>query len=121
MYSPNQAENISEMGYRLDQRVPDAKVAEKGITVYRAFNMFPLDQAERKKYELKACFASEEKFFNSPENTEFEQGFSRCDLEHLSRMWGAAHPPAPSSAVAEGFGPGQTREYIEQKHLAKSV
>jgi hypothetical protein len=33
-------------------------------------------------------------------------------------MWGAAHPPAPSSAVAQGFGPGQTREYIEQTHLA---
>ena len=48
-----------------------------------------------------------------------KRGFMRCDVDHLLRMWGAAHPPAPASAVAQGYGPGQAREYIEEKHRAR--
>ena len=53
MYSPNQAGDISDTGYKLVQTAPDAKVAE---TVYHAFNIFPLDQAEREEYGKKSMF-----------------------------------------------------------------
>ena len=33
-------------------------------------------------------------------------------------MWGAAHPPAPSSAVPLGYKAGESRDYIEEKHGA---
>jgi hypothetical protein len=56
MYSPNQAGDISDTGYKLVQTAPDAKVAERGVTVYHAFNIFPLDQAEREEYGKKSMF-----------------------------------------------------------------
>ena len=118
MYRPNRAENFSDKKFELDQAAPGAEEAERGSTVIHAFNMFPLGRTERENYEATASFTGEEKFFNSPDNREFEAGFIRCDFDHLLRMWGAAHPPAPSSAVAQGFGPGQSREYIEEKHRA---
>ena len=118
MYSPNQAKHIADMAFTLEQTQPDAKIAERGVTVIHAFNIFPLEQVERNQYEDKACFTNEEKFFNSPDNTKFEKGFTKCDLGHLLRIWGAAHPPAHSSAVAKGFKPGQSRLYMEEKHHA---
>ena len=121
MYSPNQAKMISDKRFKLVQAAPDAKVAQGGATVIHAFNMFPLDQAERGKYEETACFANEERFFNSPDDAEFEAGFSQCHLHHLMLMCAAGHRPAPASAVAQGFERGQTREYIEQKHRAMSA
>jgi hypothetical protein len=117
MYSPNQAETLSDKRFELVQAAPNAQEA---VTVIHAFNMFPLDQAERRNYEETANFAGEEKFFNSPDNAEFAAGFARCDLHHLLLMFAAGHRPAPSSAVAQGFERGQTREYIEQKHRANT-
>ena len=119
MYRPNRAEDFSDKRFELDQATPDAEAANRGVAVVHAFNMFPLDRTESEKYEESAGFTRDEQFFNSPDNAEFESGFIRCDFDHLLRMWGAAHPPAPSSAVAQDFGPGKTREYIEEKHRAK--
>ena len=118
MYRPDQAANFSDKKFELDQAVSAATEAKREVTVVHAFNMFPLDRTEREKYEESVSFTGEETFFNSPDNAEFEAGFIHCDLDHLLRMWGAAHPPAPASAVAQGFGPGQAREYIEEKHRA---
>ena len=118
MYRPNVAESFSDMKFELDQAAPTNEESKRGVTAVHAFNMFPLDRTEREKYEDATGFMGEEKFFNSPDNAQFEAGFIHCDFDHLLRMWGAAHPPAPASAVAEGFGPGQTREYIEARHQA---
>ena len=118
MYRPNQAASFSDKKFEMDPAVSAAREAKREVTVVHAFNMFPLDRTEREKYEESAGFTDEEKFFNSPDNAEFEAGFIRCDVDHLLRMWGAAHPPAPASAVPQGFGPGQAREYIEEKHRA---
>ena len=65
----------------------------------------------RETYEQMVNFTSEERFFNSSDNAEFQAGFAQCNLEHLLRMWAAGHPPAPKSAVAQGYKPGETREY----------
>ena len=117
-YKPNRTDDLSEKKFELVRAAPDPVEAKRGVTVVHAFNMFALDSAERERYEASAGFSSDERFFNSPQNTEFESGFSRCDLNHLLRMWGAAHPPAPSASVAQGFKPGETREYVETKHGA---
>ena len=118
MYRPNQEKDFSYKRFELDVSEPKAEDTNRGVTVIHAFNMFPLVQAERDKCEETVGFSSNETFFNSPDNTEFDAGFKHCDLDHLLRMWGAAHPPAPTSAVAQGYGQGQTRDYIEEKHRA---
>ena len=118
MYRPNQEKDFSDKRFELDVSEPKAEDTNRGVTVIHAFNMFPLAQAEREKCEETAGFSSDETFFNNPDNIEFDAGFKHCDLDHLLRMWGAAHPPAPSSAVAQGYGQGQTRDYIEEKHKA---
>ena len=118
MYKPNRADDFSEKKFELVRAAPDPGEAKRGVTVVHAFNMFALDPAERERYEASAGFESDERFFNSPENTEFDSGFGRCDLNHLLRMWGAAHPPASSASVAQGFKPGETRDYVETKHGA---
>ena len=118
MYKPNRTEDFSEKKFELVRAAPDTDEAKRGVTVVHAFNMFALDPAERERYEAGAGFTSEERFFNSPENAEFESGFGQCDFNHLLRMWGAAHPPVPSAVVAQGFKPGETRDYVEEKHGA---
>ncbi len=119
MYKPNRTDELAEKKFELVRSVPDPDDARRGVTVVHAFNMFALDPAERERYEADAGFSSDERFFNSPENTEFQSGFGQCDFNHLLRMWGAAHPPAPSASVAQGFRPGETRDYVETKHGAK--
>ena len=118
MYKPNRTDDISEKKFELVRAAPDPADAKRGVTVVHAFNMFALDPAERERYESGAGFSSDERFFNSPENDEFQSGFGQCDFNHLLRMWGAAHPPAPAASVAQGFGPGETRDYVETKHGA---
>ena len=118
-YRPNRADALKDRKFEPDRVAPGVAEARKGVTVVHAFNMFPLDPAERKEYEEATGFMSEETFFNSPDNAEFESGFLACDVSHLLRMWGAAHPPAPASALAQGMGQGRARDYIEAKHQAK--
>lgn len=118
MYKPNRTEDFSEKKFELVRTAPEADEARRGVAVVHGYNMFALDPAEREAYEASADFTAEERFFNSPRNEEFESGFDRCDINHLLRMWGAAHPPAPSSAAARGFKPGETRRYIEEIHSA---
>ena len=118
MYKPNRTDDVSEKKFELVRAAPEPDDAKRGVTVVHAFNMFALDPAERERYEASAGFSGDERFFNSPENEEFESGFGQCDFNHLLRMWGAAHPPAPPASVAQGFKPGETRDYVETKHGA---
>ena len=121
MYIPNQASDFADKRFILDRAVPDAKIAERGVTAIQAYNMFPLDQRMRETYEQLAGFTCKERFFNSSDNAEFEAGFAQCILEHLLRMWAAGHPPAPKSAIAEGFKPGEARKNIEKIHRSNQA
>ena len=56
MYRPNDEEDFSKKGFKLDRGAPDTILSKKAVTLMQAFNIFPLEKTEREEYEKNCLF-----------------------------------------------------------------
>ncbi|RMF10607.1 MAG: hypothetical protein D6763_05260 [Alphaproteobacteria bacterium] len=84
--------------YVADEHIePDER--SRPLTNFHAYNMFDL---EGRAHALASENAPDAAFFFSSDWDTFETGFTACDITHLLRCWGAAHPPVPKGSNFEG-------------------